>query len=221
MGNDPELVAKVVPDYPATGKRTLQDNGSWLRALTRDNVLLVREGIARVERDAVVTEDGTRHEVDLVVYATGFQANRFLLPIEVVGRGGAVLSEVWGERPAAHLGITVPGFPNLFLMYGPGTNLAHGGSLIFHSACQMRYIGGCLKVLIRGGHRTMEPLREAHDDYYARTQQELLGMVWSHPSIEHSWYKNAEGRIHILSPWRLVDYWRWTREPDLEEFTLA
>ena len=131
--DDPDLLAKVIPDYPATGKRTLQDNGSWLTTLTRPDVDLVREGIDHIEADAVVTTDGVRHEVDVIVFATGFQANRFLFPIEVVGRDGAVLAERWGERPSAYLGITVPGFPNLFCLYGPGTNLAHGGSLIFHS----------------------------------------------------------------------------------------
>ena len=104
---------------------------------------------------------------------------------------------------------------------GPGTNLAHGGSLIFHSECQMRYMSGCLEALIAGGHRAMEPTQAAHDDYYARTQKELEGLVWSHPSIEHSWYKNSEGKIHILSPWRLVDYWAWTKAPDLRDFELS
>jgi len=128
---------------------------------------------------------------------------------------------VWGDSPAALLGITVLGFPNLFCMYGPGTNLSHGGSLIFHSECQMRYISGCLRMLIAGGHRAMEPTHAAHDAYYRRTQKELEGMVWSHPSIEHSWYKNAEGKIHILSPWRLVDYWAWTREPDPGDYSVS
>jgi len=138
-----------------------------------------------------------------------------------VGRGGLVLSEHWGERPKAYLGITVPEFPNLFCMYGPGTNLASGGSLIFHSECQMRYISGCIKALIEGRYASMAPREKVHEDYYRRTQEELRGMVWSHPSIEHSWYKNAEGRIHILSPWRLVDYWNWTREPDLRDFEFS
>ncbi|MEZ5372086.1 MAG: NAD(P)-binding domain-containing protein, partial [Microthrixaceae bacterium] len=133
VGDDPELLAKVVPDYPATGKRTLQDNGSWLRTLTRDDVTLVRTGIDHLEADAIVTDDGERHEVDVIVYATGFHANRVLWPMNLTGRGGVDLRETWGDRPAAYLGITVPRFPNLFCMYGPGTNLAHGGSLIFHS----------------------------------------------------------------------------------------
>jgi 4-hydroxyacetophenone monooxygenase len=139
----------------------------------------------------------------------------------IVGRDGVDLRELWGERPAAHLGITVPGFPNLFLMYGPGTNLASGGSLIFHSECQMRYIAGCLRELVDGGHRTMEPKPDRYEDWHARTQAEIRRYVWSQPSIRHSFYKNAHGEVHGLSPWRLVDYWSWTREPDLDDFVLT
>ena len=105
-------------------------------------------------------------------------------------------------------------------MYGPGTNLAHGGSLIFHSECQMRYITGCIELLLDGGHRAMEPRREVHDEYNARTQRELEGLVWSQPSVTHSWFKNPEGKIHVLSPWRLVDYWNWTKAPDPGDFLL-
>jgi 4-hydroxyacetophenone monooxygenase len=221
VGNDPELLAKVIPDYPATGKRTLQDNGSWLRALTRPNVELVRDEIDHVDENGVVTGAGDRYDADIIVYATGFQANRFLWPMQIVGRNETVLSQQWGDEPSAYLGITVPNFPNLFCMYGPGTNLAHGGSLIFHSECQIRYIVGCVKALIEGGHVAMEPRVDVHDAYYERTQRELEGLVWSHPSIRHSWFKNPQGRIHVLSPWRLVDYWTWTREPVLDDFILS
>lgn len=220
VGDDPELLAQVIPDYPATGKRTLQDNGSWLRTLKRDDVELVRTGIERIESDAVVTVDGRRHEVDVIVYATGFHANRALWPMQITGRDGVDLRATWGERPAAYLGITVPRFPNLFCMYGPGTNLAHGGSLIFHSECQIRYITHALEQLIDGGHRAMEPRQERCDDWHARSQAELKTLVWSHPSITHSFYKNAAGEIHGLSPWRLVDYWTWTKEADLADFEL-
>jgi 4-hydroxyacetophenone monooxygenase len=106
-------------------------------------------------------------------------------------------------------------------MYGPGTNLAHGGSLIFHSECEMRYIEGCLKALaLDEEHDAMEPRPEVERAYFDRLQTELAGMVWSQPSIEHSWYKAADGHIYGLSPWRLVDFWDWTREPDLEDFIL-
>jgi 4-hydroxyacetophenone monooxygenase len=221
IGDDENLRAKVVPDYPATGKRTLQDDGTWLRTLTRDDVDLVRTPIARIEPDAVVTEDGTRHECDVIVYATGFQAQKMLWPMQITGRGGADLHELWGERPAAYLGITITGFPNLFCLYGPGTNLAHGGSLIFHSECQMRYVSGCLRELVDGGHRTMEPRQERLDDWHRRSQAELRNLVWSQPSVRHSYYKNSHGEIHVLSPWRIVDYWDWTREPDLGDYVLG
>ncbi|HEV7422029.1 MAG TPA: NAD(P)-binding domain-containing protein [Mycobacterium sp.] len=218
VGDDPDLLAKVVPDYPATGKRTLQDNGSWLRTLSRDDVELIRTPIARIEEDAVVTEDGNRFPADVIAYATGFAANKVLWPMAVVGRDGVALGERWGERPSAYLGITVPGYPNFFCMYGPGTNLASGGSLIFHSECQMRYIAGCLEHLIAGGHRSMEPRVDKTDDWVRRSQDEMAKMVWSQPSIEHSFYKNAHGEVYTLSPWRLVDYWTWTREPDPDDF---
>jgi len=220
IGDDPELLAKALPDYPPTAKRTLQDNGSWLGALSRDNVDLVRDGIDHIEPGTIVTVSGERVEVDLIVFATGFQANRFLWPMEITGRTGRTLRDVWGDRPKAYLGITVPEFPNLFCMYGPGTNLAHGGSLIFHSECQMRYITGCLDVLISQDRASMEPRDDVHDAYYQRVQKELEGLVWSHPSVTHSWFKNPEGKIHVLSPWRLVDYWSWTRRPETDDFVL-
>jgi 4-hydroxyacetophenone monooxygenase len=218
VGDDDELLAKVLPDYPATGKRTLQDNGSWLQALTRDDVELVRTGIDRIEPDAVITDDGARHPADIIVYATGFQANKMLWPMTVVGRDGEILSERWGERPSAYLGITVPGYPNFFCMYGPGTNLAHGGSLIFHSECQMRYITQCLELLIENGHRALEPREDKAADWHDRSQAEMRKMVWSQPSVKHSFDKNNFGEVYILSPWRLVDYWTWTREPNPDDF---
>jgi 4-hydroxyacetophenone monooxygenase len=218
VGDDPDLLAKVQPDYPATGKRTLQDNGSWLQALTRDNVELVRTGIDRIEPDAVITDDGTRHPADIIVYATGFQANKMLWPMTIVGRDGEILSERWGERPSAYLGITVPGYPNFFCMYGPGTNLAHGGSLIFHSECQMRYITECLELLIANGHRALEPREDKAANWHDRSQAEMRKMVWSQPSVKHSFYKNEFGEVYVLSPWRLVDYWTWTREPNPDDF---
>jgi 4-hydroxyacetophenone monooxygenase len=220
VGDDPELQAKVVPDYVCLGKRTLQDNGSWLGSLTRDDVELVTDPIAEIVPEGIRTADGAIHEVDLIVDATGFHANKYLWPMDIVGRDGIHLGEQWGDTPEAYLGITVPNFPNLFCLYGPGTNLAHGGSLIFHSECQVRYVMGCLAAIIGGDHRAIECRQDVHDDYNARVQAELDTMVWTHPSIAHSWYRGPNGRIYILSPWRLVDYWAWTREPDLAEFEL-
>ena len=217
-GGDEELIAKVVPDYPATGKRTLQDNGSWLATLRRDNVDLVRCGIDRIEAGAVVDNDGVRHPAEVLLYATGFRVNDFLSSLHVTGRDGVDLHEIWETRPAAYLGITIPGFPNFFCMYGPGTNLASGGSLIFHSECQMRYIMSALDLLIASGKAALEPRAEVCDNWYERTQAEMTTMVWSQASIAHSFYKNADGVVNSLSPWRLVDYWSWTRTVDPADF---
>ena len=147
----------------------------------------------------------------MIILATGFRANEFLVPLEIIGRGQRSLNEVWNGRPAAYLGITVPDFPNLFLMYGPGTNLAHTGSIIFHSECQMRYIGECLTLLAVNGGGSIEPTTDAFDDYFARAPRELSKTVWAHPS-----YKAADGNVYVLSPWRLVDYWKMTGAPDLD-----
>ena len=220
LGGDEALAAKVIPDYPATGKRTLQDNGSWLATLRRDNVELVRCGVDHIEADAVVDAEGHRHAADVLIYATGFRVNDFLGSLTVTGRGGVDLHQMWGPRPSAYLGITIPGFPNFFCMYGPGTNLASGGSLIFHSECEMRYIMGCIDLLLASGAREIEPRTQAYDDWYDRSQAELRTMVWSQPSITHSFYKDANGLVHTLSPWRLVDFWTWTRKPDPADFVL-
>jgi len=213
IGDSPELMAKVIPDYAPLGKRLLQDNGSWLQCLSQEHVELVREPIVDIEADALVTADG-RYPADIIVLATGFRANDFLFPMEIVGRGGRSLHDFWDGRPAAYLGITLPDFPNLFLMFGPGTNLAHAGSVIFQSECQMRYIGACLALLAQNGGGSVEPTAAAFDDYVKRWQKELSRTVWAHPSIQHSWYKAADGRVYVLSPWRLVDYWKMTATPD-------
>jgi 4-hydroxyacetophenone monooxygenase len=216
----PDLLAKVTPSYPPFGKRMLQDNGSWLGALKRDNVDLVVCGIREIVPDGIVDNEGVHHPADVIVFATGFHADKFLWPMRITGRGGAVLSERWGDEPRAHLGITVPDFPNLSLLYGPSTNLAHAGSIIFHSECQVRYAMGCLELLLERGKRSLDVRRDVFDAFNAKLDARLAQMVWSHPGMT-SWYKNSKGRVITTSPWRLVDYWGWTRAPDPADYRLA
>jgi 4-hydroxyacetophenone monooxygenase len=220
VDEDQDLLAKVLPDYPATGKRTLQDNGTWLRTLRRDDVDLVRSPIERITPGGVVTADGATHDVDVIVYATGFRHTDVLWPMTITGRDGADLHSVWGRRPYSYLGITVPEFPNFFIVYGPGAHLAHGGSLIFNSELQMRYISRCLAHLVDANVHSMEPTAAAAADWHQRTQAEIKQMVWSHPAIKHSYFKNADGEIHTVSPWRLNEYWAATREPDWSKFVV-
>jgi 4-hydroxyacetophenone monooxygenase len=130
------------------------------------------------------------------------------------------LRERWGEEPRAYLGITVPGFPNFFCLYGPGTNLAHAGSIIFHSECQVRYVMGSVAALLRSdGARTMECRQDVHDAYNQRFDARHATLVWSHPGMSN-WYKNANGRVLTTSPWLLVEYWGWTKAPELADYEL-
>ncbi len=174
VDDDPELIAKVVPDYPATGKRTLQDNGSWLRTLTRDNVELVRTGIDHIEPDAIVTEDGDapRGRRDRATRPAS-RRPRCCSRWRSSGATARTCARCGASGRPRTSASPCPGFPNLFCMYGPGTNLAHGGSLIFHSECQMRYITQCIEQLIAGGHRTMEPRQDRYEDWHERSQREM------------------------------------------------
>ena len=122
--------------------------------------------------------------------------------MDVTGRNGVSVRDQWGDEPTAYLGIAIPNFPNLFCMYGPGTNLAHGASLFFHSECQIHYALDCIHRVLTSGARTIEVRKDVHDEYVERYRREIDQLVWSHPSIEHSHYKNPQGKIFTLSPWR-------------------
>jgi 4-hydroxyacetophenone monooxygenase len=139
--------------------------------------------------------------------------------MKITGRGGADLNQQWGDDPRAYLGITIPGFPNLFCCYGPNTNLVHGGSIIFHSECQVRYILGCLKLLLENGYTSMEPRQDVHDAFNARIDEANARRTWGMPGFT-SWYRNSKGRITQNWPFRLVDYWAVTRAPSPADFIL-
>ena len=218
VGDDEELLEKVIPDYAPMGKRTLQDNGSWLSALKRDNVDLVTQGVASVSETGVFAEDGTFYPADIILYATGFETDRFLWPMDIKGRGGQLLSEQWGVEPSAYLGITVPNFPNFYCMYGPGTNLAFGGSLIFNGECQIRYIMECLKALMQSDAQRIECKAQVHTEYQKRFRELHAKLIWEHESIKHSFYQNAEGKVTLLWPWKILDMWRWTKEINRDDY---
>lgn len=219
LGEREDLLAKVVPNYPPYGKRILIDN-HWYKMLLRPNVELVTEKIDHVEADAIVTQDGTRHPADAIVLATGFQAGRMLWPMRIAGRSGRTLREAWGEDdPRAYLGVSVPQFPNLFVMYGPNTNLGHGGSAIFHAECQIRYIMDLLRHMLEDNLSSIEVRQDVHDDYNRRVDAAHERMVWTHGGMSN-WYKNAKGRVIANSPWRLVDYWKMTAQADMRDYVV-
>lgn len=219
-GDDCELAAKLTPGYAPMAKRMLQDNGSWIRCLKRDHVELVCDPIVEIDETSVVTTE-SRYDADVIVLATGFRASEVLYPMEITGRSGMRLSAVWNGRPAGFGGISVPGFPNFFMMAGPGTGLAHAGSVIFMLECQMRYIGEALRTVFERGAQTIEPTHAAYQEYNQELQAEVSTLMWGHPSIEHSWYKSADGGVYVLCPFGSVEYWKRTRHIDLDKHTLG
>ena len=219
-GHEDDLLPKVLPDYPPYGKRILIDNG-WYAALRRDDVDLVTDGVERVDEDGIVLADGTRRDVDVIVFATGFQSRRMLHPMDIRGRSGRSLRELWGDDDAhAYLGMTVPDFPNLFILYGPNTNLGHGGSLIFHTECQVGYVMRMLTAMIERDIATVEVRPEVCAAYNRRLDEAHSKMIWTHQGMS-TWYRNAAGRVVTNTPWRLIDYWAMTREPDLDDFSVT
>lgn len=215
-----DLIAKVIPDYPPFGKRVLGDAG-WFKMLRRDNVTLNDSGIDHIGEHSITAKDGAVAEVDAIVMATGFHAGRMLWPMDIKGRSGKSIRETWGDdNPRAFLGISAVDYPNLFIMYGPNTNLGHGGSAIFLAECQTRYIVKLL-VQMRDAHlRSVEIRKDVHDEYNAEIDLKLKELAWSHPSV-NTWYKNSDGRIVTNQPWRLVDYWRLTSTPKLDDYVVA
>ena len=219
LGRD-DLLKKVVPDFPPFGKRVLGDSG-WYQMLKRDNVRLETAAIKQVHAKSIELEDGTLIEAEILVMATGFQAGRMLWPMDIKGRGGVTIRQIWGDDdPRAFLGITAPKFPNFFMMYGPNTNIGHGGSALFLAECQTRYFMGLIKALRTQPIRSVECRQEVHDRYNDEIDELLGKLSWSHPSVS-TWYKNAQGRIVTNQPWNLLDYWRLTHQAQLSDYHLV
>ncbi len=216
----PDLLEKVVPDYPFGAKRSVRDNCVYLAALARPNVELITTGLEEITPNGIRTKDGVEHAVDVIVYGTGFHASDFLRTYKIVGRDGVELHERWKGDARAYLGMTVPGFPNFFTIYGPNTNIVVNGSIIFFSEASVRYIVNCLKLLAETGARTMEVKADIHDDFNARVDAENLKMAWGVPNAK-SWYKNSLGRVSQNWPFKLVDYWHASIKPDPKDFELA
>ena len=217
LGGDAELIAASIPKHPPCGKRLLVDDGTWYRTLTRDNVRLVTETIDRVTAGGVRTADGVEHVADVLVYGTGFHASRFLWPMRIRGRNRRDIREHWGDDPRAYLGIVVPGYPNLFCLYGPNTNIVVTGSTIFFSECGMHYVMGCIRMLLANGHSSLECRKEVHDAYNVVIDEGNLQVAWGAPNVR-SWYKNEAGRVTQNWPFKLLEYWSRTKTPNHEHF---
>lgn len=220
LHGDRELVAQLTPTYPPFGKRILLDNG-WYRTMLRDNVSLVSSGIVRMDENAIYTADGRRHEVDVVIYATGFHADRFLATMEVIGRDGLSLSSAWdGDDARAYLGTLMPDFPNFMCLYGPNAQIGHGGSLITIAQFQIDYCVDLLHQIVAHDDSAFEIKREVHDEYNKTVDAMHDKMIWTHPGMS-TYYRNSKGRVVVVNPWRVIDYYKMTRHADLSEFIIT
>jgi len=216
----PDLAEACTPHYPPGAKRIVRDNGAWAATLTRPNVrLLDGGGIRAITQKGILTADGTEEAVDVIIYGTGFTASKFLTPMTVKGRGGTDLHEHWAGDARAYLGVTIPGFPNLFCLYGPNTNIVVNGSIVYFSECGVRYILGLLCLLLGRGARALDVRRDVHDTFNEAVDAENRRMAWGVSDV-NSWYKNEHGRVAQNWPFTLLEYWRRTFAPAPEDYDL-
>jgi 4-hydroxyacetophenone monooxygenase len=214
-----DLFEKIVPDYPPIAKRILRDNGIWARTLRRDNVTLVTDKIGEVTSSGVRMADGTSYDFDVIIYGTGFQASKFLMPMKVSGRGGTDLHQRWDGDARAYLGITVPDFPNLFMLYGPNTNIVINGSIIYFTECEVHYMVECVRMLVERDKKSLEVRDDVHDAYNEMIDEANRSMAWGASGV-NAWYKNAKGRVTQNWPFTLHEYWQRTREPNPDDYVL-
>lgn len=223
LGDRQDLADKVVPSYPPYGKRMLLDNG-WFKAITRDHVELIdnaEDSIASIQGDKIITRQGREVEVDLIVFATGYKVANMLSTLSITGRDGKTIRDAWGnDNPQAYLGTTVPDFPNLFVLYGPNTQLGHGGAFIFIMECQVGYVIDLVRQMFDNNIAAVEVKRDVHHDYNEEIQALHRKMIWTHKGMT-TYVRNSTGRVVANNPWRLVDFWRILRQANIDDYLVT
>lgn len=209
----PDLVERLIPDYTPAARRPVVDN-KWYRSLTRDNVELVTDGIERFTRDGIVTADGTERRVDMVLTAVGFEVTKWLWPMDIRGLGGVRIEDRWNMEggPRAFLGLAVPDFPNMFVLYGPNAQPATGGGIGFGGLpawmeSWVGYIARVIVAVVEGGHDYAEVTQEAFWEYNNTVDEEASRLIWLDPAAnpEKNYYVNEHGRLSTSSPLHALD----------------
>ncbi|HEX5373430.1 MAG TPA: NAD(P)/FAD-dependent oxidoreductase [Aquabacterium sp.] len=213
---NPELRAKLTPDYTPGCKRLLISN-DYYPALARTNVNVVTEGIREITARGVVTQDGIERPVDAIVFGTGFKVQDPIPPGTVFGRGGQDLAEVWKDGPEAYMGITVAGFPNFFILMGPNTGLGHN-SMVFMIESQVHYVMEALKTMKEHRIRALDVKPQAQKQFIDQVQDDLRSTVWN--SGCKSWYLNDKGRNVSLWPGFTFAYRFKTRSFKLNKYNV-
>ena len=213
---DPAIVKKLIPEYPLGAKRVLfSDN--YYAALSQPNVTLATGGVQEITATGVISGDGIKSEIDVLVFSTGFKTNPFLMGLDISGKNGQTIQEAWKDSPENYLGMSVHGFPNLFMLYGPNTNLGHN-SIILMSEAQANYITQCLVALQKNNWQSLEVKKTVMQNYYQNTQERLKNMIWA--VIEDSWYKSADGNLPNNYPGRTMEYIRVTKKVDFDAYNV-
>ena len=222
LADRPDLIEKLVPDYPIFGKRIVLDaDGGWIDTLKRPNVTLETRGIDHIEADAVVLKDGTRVKADVLALATGFDIAKVVGNLDIVGRGGCRIQEDWGEDdPRSYLGVMAPGYPNFFFVLGPNSAPNHAAGVNMVIEAQINWMIETLDLMVAEDARKVEPTIPAYEAWNNRVEQQMKQMIWSHPRAK-SYYLNSAGRNIISCPFRLADYWKMTRHPDASELQMG
>ncbi len=214
--SDPELLEKVTPDYTIGCKRILPSN-KWYPALGKPNVELIAGGVEEIREHSFVDSAGDEHEVDTIIFSTGFQVTDMPVGKAVRGRGGVLLDEAWKGSPRAHLGSAVPGFPNFFMLLGPNTGLGHS-SMVYMIESQVAYVLDALRTMRDRGAETAEVQREAVERYNEKLEEQLDGTVWNTGCA--SWYLDDTGRNATLWPDWTFAFRRRTARFDHENYAL-
>ena len=219
FGDRPDLLEAVTPHYPPGAKRAVRDNGIWARTLKRDDVTLRTDAIGHVDATGIVMADGSHVDADVIIYGTGYQASKFLTPMTVEGIGGRDLHEQWAGDARAYLGVSIPGFPNFWCLYGPNTNIVINGSIVYFSECGVRFILGLVREVLAAGATAIMVRQDVHDAFNEAVDAENRRMAWGWSPV-NSWYKNEFGRVAQNWPFTLLEYWRRTKDVDPSEFDL-
>ena len=218
LSDRPDLLRKMTPDYPPFAKRCASDDGKWFETLKKPNVNLVTEKITKAHEGGIETADGVHHELDVIVFGTGFKAADFLSTLPLTGRGGVKLQDQWhGDDARAYYGITVPNFPNLFCLYGPNTNINGNASLVLLSEAGAMYIVECIRLLLESRKSAMEVREDVLERFNERIDAASATVVYGAATV-NSWYKNASGRLTQNWPLPTVEYWRATREVNKDDY---
>ncbi|SFS39393.1 flavin-containing monooxygenase [Saccharopolyspora flava] len=216
--SDPKLREAVTPDYSMGCKRILLSN-DYYPALNRPNVDVDTSGVAEVRKNSVVTGDGQEHEVDAIIYGTGFHVTDAYDHLAIVGREGRKLQDTWRDGAETYLGITVSGFPNLFFLLGPNTGLGHN-SVVFMIESQLNYVIDCIRRIHRGEIGQVDVRQPVQDAFSQELHGELGGEVWSVGGCR-SWYLDENGVNRTLWPGFTWKYWMRTRKVDYADYEVA